>query len=351
MLFPKRLLAGGAIALAASVAVALPAQAATTKFDDFVWGDMTVELRDDALSTNHYHSYDSVTDESFGDSTDHDTGAFGMWDQTADVEVWNTCDPADATDSLVGDDLVIDCAPTELSAPFSGLVLDGEVRIFAPNADGFILTRVTHVLANTGAEDVTLSEVYTTLDFHAPYGVNTWNGGSSSDYVIFTALQDIRRFSLQPLDEFDDTIDTDRPLFGAAWHGIDSVVNFDTQGDSNDDDYFEIWAESVVVPAGETVYFVFYQVSGAHAPDETEEEAQARLEAFNAYMTMFDGDFDGQLVEGLPEAANVLNWGPIGGEDESLANTGTDANEPLVLAGGLLIAGVAAMAIRRRLRA
>lgn len=351
MFFPKRLLTVGAIALAASVTVALPAQAATTKFDDFRWGDMTVELREDALSTNHYTSYDSVNADTFGDSTDHDTGAFGMWDQTADVDVWNTCDSADATDSLVGDDLVIDCAPVELSAPFSGLVLDGEVRIFAPNADGFILTRVTHAVENTGAEDVTLSEVYTSLDFHAPYGVNTWNGGSSSDYAVFTADQEIRRFSLQPTSEVDDTIDTDRPLFGAAWHGIDSVVDFYTQGDSNDDDIFEIWAESVVVPAGETVYFVFYQVSGAHAPDETEEEGQARLDAFNEYMTVFDGDFDGQLVEGLPEAANVLNWGPIGGEAESLADTGTDANESLVLAAVLLFAGAVTMAIRRRARA
>lgn len=159
-----------------------------------------------------------------------------------------------------------------------------------------------------------------------------------------------RRFSLQPLNEVDDTIDTDRPHFGAAWHGVDSVVDFYTQGDSNDDDIFEIWAESVVVPAGETVFFVFYQVSGAHAPDETEEEGQARLEAFNEYMTVFDGDFDGQLVEGLPEDANVLNWGPIGGEDESLANTGTDANESLVLAAALLFAGGVTVAIRRRAR-
>lgn len=350
MFFSQRHLAAGAIALAASVAVAMPAQAATTKFNDFVWGDMTVELRDDALSTNHYNSYDSGIAESFGDSTDHDTGAFGMWDQTADVSVWNTCASADATDSLDGDDLVIDCAPVEVSAPFDGLVLDGEVRIFAPNEDGFILTRITHALSNPTLEDIALSEVYTTLDFHAPYGANTWNGGSSSDYAAFTALQDIRRFSLQPLDELDDTIDTDRPLFGSAWHGVDSVVDFYIQGDSSAEDEFEIWAESVIVPAGETVYFVFYQVSGAHAPDETEEEGQTRLDAFNEYMTVFDGDFDGQLVEGLPEDANVLNWGPIGGEDESLANTGIDPNESLALATGLLVAGAVTVAIRRRAR-
>ncbi|MTA25858.1 MAG: LPXTG cell wall anchor domain-containing protein, partial [Actinobacteria bacterium] len=58
--------------------------------------------------------------------------------------------------------------------------------------------------------------------------------------------------------------------------------------------------------------------------------------------------FSGRLAAGLPDGANVINWGPA--PDEDLADTGADTSS--LWAGlGLLIAGVAVVAVRRRSRA
>lgn len=333
----------GALALTSALSFAAPAHAVSAVVDvSTTVGDLLIDIDSSYFSTGHIYD-EGQYDEN---STDHETGALWLYDTDSDTSSGFQCVADTATDSEDGDAIVVDCADEVQADAFVGLTMDAQARIFAPSADGIVVTRFLYSITNTTGSDITVSEVHAGADFHDAYGYVATNSGSTVGYTVFAESTDVRWFTLTPADESDDSINMAQPAYGAVWQGVDAERTFSMSGDTDDSDELNIWMDDVVVPAGEAISIVLFSVAYNNTDDATQEEALAEAEAFAAYFANFDGQLTGDLAAGIPADANVINWDT----PAELADTGADGTATAVLGASLLAAG-AIIVLRRRARA
>jgi hypothetical protein len=109
--------------------------------------------------------------------------------------------------------------------------------------------------------------------------------------------------------------------------------------------------ENVVIPANSTVMFAFFAVYGSAGVGATPQETSAFMTVLEAQFAVFNQAFTSSsiLAKGIPNGANVLNWGvvapapspsasPTTAPAASLAKTGAEVDWLLI---GSLIAVVA----------
>lgn len=266
------------------------------------------------------------------------------------------CPLANIDISMDADDLVISCEADWDAPGNSDIKIRGNMRIFGPDGD---LIRYTLEIKNDSNSAITDFTGY-------PYG--EWGSDAAiwayqnydSDVLAVPALEDDANAAL--LNSLDSNwvvnYSTVHPPSSIAWgHNSASVDTFLWFLDGAE---YYLETDTFTVGAGETVYlaaFASWDPANLNAISyQGEEYASAGDEdlaaaAVASTAVEFDS-FSGRLTRGLPAGANVLNWGivPDQDEDEKLAVTGAD-NWSIWAGLGLLVAGVAGRAIRRRVRA
>lgn len=272
---------------------------------------------------------------------------------TAGVDEPYSCNQdSDIDIAMDGDDLVIKCTTAWDAPTNSDVDIRGNIRLYGPDAD---LVRYVLEITNNSNADITDFYVMTMTDF-----------GSSGD--IWGYQNEDPAVLAVPASESDDNseainstgsywlvnYDGSDPSGSLAWGNENGSVLTELSETSSDIMYTT--TEEFTVPAGETVYLAYFlgwdpeHLSTVTYNDDqrfaNDAEVEANGDAVVAKAQEFN-TFSGRLVTGL-EDANVVNWGPA--PEEELADTGADTSS--LWAGlGLLVAGVAVVAVRRRVRA
>jgi hypothetical protein len=260
--------------------------------------------------------------------------------------------------SMDADDLVISCEADWDAPDNSDIKIRGNMRIFGPDGD---LIRYTLEIKNDSNSDIT--------DFTGfPYG--EWGSDAAiwayqnfdSDVLAVPAMEDDANAAL--LNSVDSNwvvnYSTVHPPSSVAWgHNSASVDAFFWFLDGAE---YYLETDTFTVGAGETVYLVAFASwdpanlnAISYQGEEYANKGDGDLAAAAVASTAVEFDsFDGRLTRGLPEGANVINWGIVQNQDddqdEKLAPTGAD-NWSIWAGLALLVAGVAGRAIRRRVRA
>ncbi|PTW91136.1 LPXTG-motif cell wall-anchored protein [Microbacteriaceae bacterium MWH-Ta3] len=266
------------------------------------------------------------------------------------------CAAVEDVDVTVSDDgdLVLDCTTRWTAVSNTDVDIHANVRIYGPAGD---LVRSTLTIVNNSGSDITDLSVQTYTNFGS---TGTLAGYQNFDETVIAAeAAEVaeNRDLLNSLgaqwivhNEIDDAPGS------LAWGNAGGEILTYLVDPTNGDSYYTN-TETFTVAAGETAHLVYFTgwnpdmlVADEYANDESlSPETVADLVADAAE---FD-DFSGRLVRGLPEGANVLNWGPIETVEpveEELAETGADVST-LWIALGLLGAAAATVVARRRARA
>ena len=361
------LLAGSAIALTAAI------PAAATPWDDngFDFGlgtswelDTDFTIDDVDLGTTALGFVQPYSDGIYTD----------IWDGGLEMELESTTagiDSAyDCTDTasdidiaLEDDDVVITCLENWADLTTPDLEVSGEIRIYGSDGD---LVRYTLEIHNASTSDITDFQVRSNTDWGSDGEIWAYQNFDAGVLAVPAPEANSNAEDLQSVDSNWVVNFSDEDAPGSlAWGNDGGLVNVDLV--ETDGDYFGTESDTFTVAAGETVYVVYFtgwdpaslielgyegDGDGEYVNDGDEDLASTAV-AENA--VEFDS-FSGRLIAGLPAGANVINWGPIPEDEvlepeaEDLAATGADTSS--LWAGlGLLIAGVAVVAVRRRSRA
>ena len=349
------LLAGSAIALAA----AAPAHAASWDGNAFDFG-----LGQDWELNNFYIEDVDLNTTSVGFTQPSSDGQYtDIWDGGLKMYVSSTtagldddeyeCDAnsdIDITDDAGS--LAIDCT-TDWSQPTNADVsIRGHIRIYGPDGD---LIRYVLEITNNSASAITDFSVETSTDFGSSGEI--W-GYQNVDESVLSLPANEDSENAAAIEATDSNwivnIDYDDPSGSLAWGN--STGSVDVALTETDDDTFTTTTDTFTVGAGETVYLAYFTGwDPAHLNTlgynpglfDSEADAEANGDAVVTNSAEFSA-LSGRLAAGLPDGANVINWGPA--PDEDLADTGADTSS-LWTGLCLLIAGVAVVAIRRRSRA
>jgi LPXTG-motif cell wall-anchored protein len=339
------LIAVGAVSAAVALTFgASPAWAVVT--DPFaaqiVQGDVNVDLNDYTARIGHVLGWDGST--TVGRTVSHKQGELWLRDGT---DTWNSwCDGSNeiVTTEPTGD-VVVDCDMQNPDNLLSALEVTPQFRVFAPNTDGVVLARVLYKVKNPTTATITVSEIGTEMNWF--YSDNAWptltNYGSDAEGADYTDNTTVRWInSAYYLDA--STVDSDFTTFGGAIRAADKPMFNQANGSIGGDYYVDFTSADWSIGAGETKYFAFYGVY-AYASTATG-SAQAALDNTNAFMATFDGAYEGVLTAGIPDCADVVNWGATKCE---LPDTGAvDATGYVVGAAAVVCLGVALIVIRRR---
>ena len=353
-------LAGSAIALSASS----PAIAASYDGNDFMFGLGT----EWDLSSNFNLEDVEVGTSARGFEQPSLDGIYtDIWDGALDMNVASiaagidgdyNCTGSDSDIDIVvdDDDLVITCLENwgELTTP--DLEVNGEIRIYGPDGD---LVRYTLEIHNASSSDITDFVVSTNTNWGSDGDIWAYQNYDASVLAVPApdASGNADKLESVASNWLVNYSDEDAPG-SVAWGNDEGSV--DVVLVATDDDDVDTQTDTFTVGAGETVYLVYFLgwdpanlIELAYEGDGDGEYVTAGDEdlasAAVAEAAVEFNSFSGRLTRGLPAGANVLNWTPAT-EAEGLATTGAD-NVSIWAGLGLLVAGVAGRAIRRRVRA
>ena len=348
------LLAGSAIALSA----AAPAHATSWDGSYFDFG-----LGQDWELDNFYIEDVDLNTTSVGFTQPSSDGEYtDIWDGGLRMSVTSAtaglsddnydCD--NNSDINITDDagsLAIDCT-TDWSQPNDDVAIRGHIRIYGPDGD---LIRYVLEITNNSTSAITDFTVETWTDFGSSGDI--WGYQNVDESVLSLPANDSsgNAAAIEATDSnWIVNIDGNDPSGSLAWGN--STGSVDVALTETDDDTFYTDTDAFTVGAGETVYLAYFTgwdpthlntVGYNPGQFDSDADAEANGDAVVTNSAEFNA-FSGRLAAGLPDGANVINWGPA--PDEDLADTGADTSS--LWAGlGLLIAGVAVVAVRRRSRA
>lgn len=251
-----------------------------------------------------------------------------------------------------GDDVVIMCLENwdELVTP--DIEIHGEIRIYGIDGD---LVRYTLEIHNSSNSDITDFKVRTNTNWGSDGDIWAYQNYDANVLAVPAVEAESNAEKLREVDSNWAVNYPGRDAPGSlAWGNNAGSVDVGLWLTSGDN--FETETEEFTVQAGETVYLAYFTgwdpanlislgyLDNEYATDGDEDLAAA---AVAEAAVEFDS-FSGRLTRGLPANANVLNWAPAP-ESEGLAPTGVD-NWSVWAGLGLLVAGVAGRAIRRRER-
>jgi hypothetical protein len=349
-------LAGSAIALSASS----PAVAATWDGNSFNFG-----LGEDwGLDSNFYIEDVDLGGTSVGFTQPFTNGVLtDIWDGSLDINVRSTAagvdsgydctgNVSDIDISTVADDLVISCQADWDEPTNADVNIRGEIRIYGPDGD---LVRYTLGIENTSNSDITDFVVRTDTNWGSDGDIWAYQNYDASVLAVPASEDYVNAEKLRSVDSNWAVNYTGADAPGSlAWgnnNGSVDVGLWDTDGVNWDTE-----TDTFTVAAGETVYLVYFTgwdpanlISNSFAHETwTDDNGDIASTAVADAAAEFDS-FSGRLTRGLPAGANVVNWASAP-EGEELATTGAD-NVSIWAGLGLLVAGVAGRAIRRRVRA
>ena len=354
-------LAGSAIALSASS----PAVAATWNGNDFDFGLGT----EWGLNSTFYIDVVDLGSTAVGFTQPYTNGEYtDIWDHALKIRVTSTAagladrnydctgNSSDIDISTVDADLVISCQADWDEPTNADINIRGEMRIYGPDGD---LVRYTLAIENTSTSDITDFVVSTQTNWGSDGDIWAYQNFDASVLAVPAIANSANAEKLRSVDSnWAVNYSDEDPPGSLAWGNNDGSVDVGLSTTSGDN-----WAtetETFTVAAGETVYLVYFtgwdpatlielgytdsgSVGYANSGDEDLVAAAVAESAVE-----FDS-FSGRLKRGLPADANVVNWAPAP-DPEGLAPTGAD-NLSIWAGLGLLVAGVAGRAIRRRVRA
>lgn len=353
-------LAGSAIALSASS----PAVAATWDGNDFGFGlGVRWELGSDFEMDDVY-----LGSTVLGFSQPYGSGVYtDIWDGALDMNVASiaagidsdydcTGTASDIDISTVDGDVVISCQADWDEPTNADVNIRGEMRIYGPDGD---LVRHTLAIENTSTSDITDFVVSTNTNWGSDGDIWAYQNYDASVLAVPApdASGNADKLESVASNWLVNYSDEDAPG-SVAWGNDEGSV--DVVLVATDDDDVDTQTDTFTVGAGETVYLVYFLgwdpanlIELAYMGDGDGEYVTAGDEdlasAAVAEAAVEFNSFSGRLTRGLPAGANVLNWTPAT-EAEGLATTGAD-NVSIWAGLGLLVAGVAGRAIRRRVRA
>lgn len=348
------LLAGSAIALTAVA----PAHAAPWNGSDFNFGFGNWDLNNFRIDDVRLNSTSvSFTQpNSGGTGTDIWDGGLKMYVTSATAglmsEYYDCDNNSDINITEDAGSLAIECT-TDWSQPTNDdVAIRGHIRIYGPDGD---LIRYVLEITNNSASAITDFTVGTFTDFGSTGDI--W-GYQNVDEAILSLPAIASSGNAAAIETTDSNwlvnIDGNDPSGSLAWGnsaGSVDVALTETFGDT-----FSTDTDAFTVGAGKTVYLAYFTGwDPAHLNTlgydpgqfDSDADAEANGDVVVANSAEFNS-FSGRLAAGLPDGANVINWGPA--PDEDLADTGAETSS-LWVGVGLLIAGVAVVAVRRRSRA
>lgn len=358
------LLAGSAIALTAVA----PAHAAPWNGSNFNFGLGNWRFYNFKVDDVHLNSTSvSFTQpNSGGTDTDIWDGGIKMYvtSATAGLDDENDdyyCD--NNSDINITEDagsLAIECT-TDWSNPTNDdVAIRGHIRIYGPDGD---LIRYVLEITNNSASAITDFNVRTLTDFGTCGDI--W-GYQNVDEDILSLPAIASSGNAAAIETTDSnwlvnidglcggvSVATD-PSGSLAWGN--SAGSVDVALTVTNGDRFTTDTDAFTVGAGKTVYLAYFTGwDPAHLNTlgynpgrfDSDAETEANGDVVVANSAEFNS-FSGRLAAGLPDGANVINWAPA--PDEDLADTGAETSS-LWVGVGLLIAGVAVVAVRRRSRA
>lgn len=347
------LVAGLALALTATT----PAHSATWNGNNFDFG-----FGQDWEFTNFYlydvdlnsTSVDFTQPATVGASTD-------IWDTAAQMlvssetlgfgdQIYQCADDSDIDITEVDGNLHIDCT-TDFTPAIAGEVsIRGHIMIYGPEGD-----LVRFALEITNNSDSTISDITVGTNTNFGSAGDIW-GYQNYDETVLPVPASEDNDNSAAIEETNSNwlvnIDGGDPSGSLAWghaNGSVDVSLTETNGDG-------FWTDSdaITVAAGETVWVAFFigwdpaNLNTLGYPFGSGSDASANADAVVQQSAEFNS-FSGRLAAGLPAGANVVNWAAAP-ESEGLAPTGVD-NWSIWAGLGLLVAGVAGRAIRRRVHA
>ncbi|HLP23881.1 MAG TPA: hypothetical protein VK139_07555 [Microbacteriaceae bacterium] len=345
------LMLASAMVLGASPAFASP-------FDDgyVVLNGMNIEIENDEAGISHARQYLDPDNSSLGDTTAHFYGNLDFTDANSSTSSAECNDnTAVATEEADGD-IVVTCDSRPLNNDLSGLSVAPEYRFYNLELPGVVLSRMLYVVENTTGSDITVSRMQSTFEWDA-YS-SDWQMRTSEGIVTQdSSLDDLDARWLSTVAFLDGSVDPSYSTFAAAWRASDKAVFSEFGNDVVSDDYVEVIARDVVIPAGATVYFAFFGIHGSPGIEASTDEVNAFMTALDEFVTVFDEPFnaDSLLAKGIPVGSSVLNWGDVTEAAAPAAPVALASTGPVGLAGGvtgamvLVLAGAAIVLVRRRL--
>jgi len=341
----KTMITVGAVSAAVALTFASsPAWAVVT--DPFaaqiVQGDVNIDLGDHSAKISHVYGWDGST--IIGSTVTHSLGELWLDDGSTSWNSW--CD--DSTEVVTMEtngDVVVDCDTQNPTNALSALEVTPQFRVNAPDANGVVLARVLYKVKNPTAAAITVSEIGTEMnwdEYDDPWPMLTNYGADTetADYVDDATVRWIN--SADYVDA--STLSSDFTTFGGAIRAAEKTVFNQANGSIGYDGYVDFTSVDWSIGAGETKYFAFY---GVYAYTSLVRGGpQAAVDNTNAFMAIFDGTYEGVLTAGIPDCADVVNWGSA---NCVLPDTGV-ADVSGYVAGAAVLAGlgVALMVIRRR---
>jgi hypothetical protein len=344
----KKTLAAKTLAVAATLAfVSTPAFAAPFDDDQIING-LSIELDSDAANFAHVYEWDAVNLDSLGYSTAHAAGEINFIDSTgtttSGVCIEETAVLTEETDG----DVVISCEANQMTGEFQGLTVEPEYRLYNLTTPNIVMARMLYSLTNTTSSDITVPRIR--VEYGWDEYDSDWNMLTNNGTVIEeTALSGTSTRWISTAAYTGGNVDPDSTTFGAAWRADGNSYFTSYDDDVVSDDYISPETENVVVPANSTVMFAFFAVYGSAGQGATPQETSAFMTALEAQFAVFNQAFTSSsiLAKGIPNGANVLNWGvlapapspsPSTAPAASLAKTGAEVDWLLI---GSLIAVVA----------
>jgi LPXTG-motif cell wall-anchored protein len=354
----KAIVAGVIAAMTALTLGTSPAWAVIDPWSDGVsQGNVNVALNSDWASISHANGW--VADSTVGDSVNHSSGDFVLYDGTDSWGAWCNQETSVTTEETNGD-VVVDCdaqTPNDGNDPpvdiLVGLSVTPQYRIYAPDANGIVMTRMLYKVENVGATDVTIAEMSTSMEWDEdnPAGAPLFSSAGqvtlAEDFVDNTDVSWVNSFLY---DGAPPILQSNFTSFGVVWRNVTGTAFTELNGMVNDRDDLYARSTNYVIKAGTTQYFAFFSVH-EYAP-EVAPLSGLPSEVFadtNAFMALFDGDFSGLLSVGIPAGADVANWGLLPQPEPTLPDTGS-ADLTGVLVGVAALAGIgfSLLMIRRR---
>jgi hypothetical protein len=244
----------------------------------------------------------------------------------------------------------IDCTTDFAPAVDGDVSIRGHIMVYGPDGD-----LVRYALEITNNSDETISDLWVRTETDFGSSGEIWGYQNYDAAVLAVPASDNNDNSAAIEETGSDwmvSIDGSDPSGSLAWGNSNGSV--DVLLAETDDDVWFTATEDITVEAGETVWVVYFTgwdpahlniVAGYDEEGfDSDADAEEHADAVVAKAAEFNS-FSGRLTTGLPDGANVVNWGPA--PDAELSDTGVDASS--MWAGlALLTAGVAVAAVRRR---
>lgn len=347
----KKTLAASALAVAATLAIAVTPAFAAPFDDDQIINGLAIEYQSDSARFGHVYQFIDGDSETSGSSSTHAAGEITFID--SNNTTYGVCvqETAVLTEEADGD-VVISCEAVPLSPELEGLTVAPEYRFYNLSTPNMVMTRMLYSISNTTNSDITIPRIETEYNWDNPdsrWNMLTNNGTVTQD----TSLTGTSTRWLNTAS-YSEGVDPSYTTFGAAWRADGNSYFIGYGNDVVSDENITPASENVVIPANSTVMIAFFAVYGSAGVNATPEETTAFMSVLDAQFTVFNEAFTSSsvLAKGIPEGSNVLNWGVVASPPPppELAVTGSNSSSPfgVFLMAGLLIATGAVLTLRRR---